>query len=234
MARITSLLEKMGLVYRSEPPTVVSEGAAPEPSAAPPGAGAPPPAATVPEVELDTAALEQQPEGEEYALEQVYASAGIKEPAHGFTVYRLMEMLDGEEFKGLDPATRAKVIAGMLRRLPTGAVEVDDIVRDAAMRDRALDAFERFLVDRAARQERDAEERNRALQQEIDELTITNSELMDANRTAVEKEKARLERWLQRKRAEEDRLFAAVRPFVTDNPVTRSGGAETVPEPPKT
>ena len=105
---------------------------------------------------LDEATLSQTPAGEDWAIEQIYASAGIQAPAHGFTVYRLIELLEGEEFRDLDAATRAKVIVGVLKRLPSGAVEVEDIVRDAAARDRALDAFERFLSERVRRQEREA------------------------------------------------------------------------------
>jgi hypothetical protein len=243
MGRVTSLFEKIGLVYRSEPPTVASEGSAPPPasgqSTKPVGDISPGPTPLridVPEVHLDTSAL-QQPAGDEYPLSQIYASASIKEPANGFTVYRLMEMLDAEELRGLEPETRAKVITGMLRRLPSGAVEVDDIVREAVLRDRALDAFDKFLADRLARQEKDIEEKNRALQQEIDELTIKNTELMDANRAGIDKERGRIERWRLSKRSEEDRLYAAVAPFVKDNPVTRDDpkavAAPPTPEPDK-
>ena len=242
MARVMSLLEKLGLVYGGPPEAAPDAGADTAASTLPSSAtpdispGHPPKlqaAPPVPEVKLDTAAIEQAPGEQEWALEQVYASAGIQPPAHGFTVYRLIEMLEAEEFRSLDAPTRAKVIAGMLRRLPTGAVEVDDIVRDAAVRDRALDAFERFLADRVGRLAAEAEEKNRALQQEIDELTVRNTELMDANRAGVEQEKAKLERWQARKRTEEDRLFAAVQPFVEHNPVTRDEAPTVPPTGPK-
>ena len=222
MGKVIGLLEKLGLVTTAGTEDVAGEGptSTPEPSS-PAGPAAASGAPPVTPVELDVAALERQPAGEEYALEQVYASAGIQPPAHGFTVYRLIEMLEAEEFRGMDAATRARVIAGMLRRLPTGAVEIDDIVRDAAARDRALDAFERFLADRVTRQLQDADEKNRVLQAQIEELTKANTALMEENRAAVEAERARLERWLVRKRAEEDRLFDAVQPFVEHNPISR-------------
>jgi len=232
MGKVIGLLEKLGLVTTAgtedvagDGPTSTPDSSSLEGTATPSGA---PPAAPV---RLDVAVLEGQPAGEEYALEQVYASAGIQPPAHGFTVYRLIEMLEAEEFRGMDAATRARVIAGMLRRLPTGAVEIDDIVRDAAARDRALDAFERFLADRVTRQLQDADEKNRVLQAQIEELTKANTALMEANRAAVEAERVRLERWLVRKRAEEDRLFDAVQPFVEHNPISRETRGATAPKP---
>jgi hypothetical protein len=222
MGKVIGLLEKLGLVTTAGTEDVAGDGPTSTPdSSSSRGPAVPSDAPPAAPVELDVAALERQPAGEEYALEQVYASAGIQPPAHGFTVYRLIEMLEAEEFRGMDAATRARVIAGMLRRLPTGAVEIDDIVRDAAARDRALDAFERFLADRVTRQLQDADEKNRVLQAQIEELTKANTALMEENRAAVEAERARLERWLVRKRAEEDRLFDAVQPFVEHNPISR-------------
>jgi len=222
MGKVIGLLEKLGLVTTAGTEDVAGDGPTSTPdSSSSRGPAVPSDAPPAAPVELDVAALERQPAGEEYAIEQVYASAGIQPPAHGFTVYRLIEMLEAEEFRGMDAATRARVIAGMLRRLPTGAVEIDDIVRDAAARDRALDAFERFLADRVTRQLQDADEKNRVLQAQIEELTKANTALMEENRAAVEAERARLERWLVRKRAEEDRLFDAVQPFVEHNPISR-------------
>lgn len=227
MVRVTSLLERIGLVYSQQDQPARASGVEPQPvrAVAPPAdisPGAPPPAAPpVPEMRLDESMLEQAPEGEDWALAQVYASAGIREPAHGFTIYRLIEMLESSELRELDPPTRAKVIAGLLKRLPAGAVEIEEIIRDAGTRDRALDAFERFLSERVARQEQEVEEKNRALQQEIDELTIANMGLQEANRAALEQERAKLERWRARKQAEEQRLFDAVAPFVDQNPVSK-------------
>jgi hypothetical protein len=238
MTKVIGLLEKMGLVYRdqdSADPAGGEDATPATPDAAPSGArpGSPPRGQLAPPIELDTAALEKQPQGEEYALEQVYSSAGIKAPANGFTVYRLIEMLEGEEFRGLDAPTRARVITGMLKRLPTGPVEIEEIVRDAAARDRALDAFERFLADRVARTEGEIEEKNQALQQQIDELTKTNNDLMKANRASIEQERAQLARWRERKLAEENRLYGAVAPFVEHNPITREADSPPPVEPVK-
>lgn len=232
MAKVMDLLARMGLVYGPAD----EETAAParkKPAATAPAEepAVPPVAAPAPAVNLDTSAIQLEPADDEYPLEQVYAGAGITDPPHGINVYRLIQMLEAEEFRGLDQATRAKVVAGVLRRLPTGAVEVDDIVRDAALRDQALDAFESFLTDRLATQERDIEERNRALQQEIDELARKNTGLMESNRADAEKQRTRLTRWRQRKQAEEERLYAAIEPFVERNPVSRGEAAAPHTEP---
>jgi len=236
MAKVIRLLEQMGLVHGQPgdaPPTLdaaPSESAVADSAArlAPPGVT--PDAPSMPEpapVRFDPA-LEAAAAGAatgdvsaDFTVEQIYGSAGLASPGHGFTVDTLVEMMGAEELTGLDNATRAKVITGMLRRLPSGPVSLDDIVADAARRDQALDAFERFLADRVTRAETEVAEANRLLQEEIDALVRRNSEVMEANRAQVESEKARLERWRERKRVEEERLYAAIQPFVDANPVSR-------------
>jgi hypothetical protein len=235
MAKVFQMLEKMGLVRMQADPDPLPVAPEPEPDdeAAVDELGiapGPPPdeVEVIAPVRIDESVVSADDAAvpEDYPFDRIYASAGIEQPEHGFTVDRLVEMMAADEFRDLDAATRARVIAGMLRRLPTGAVEVEDIVREAALRDQALDAFERFLADRVAASEREVADANRVLQQEIDELVERNTALMEANRGRVGEEKGRLERWRERKRAEEDRLYDAVQPFVEANPVTRSGAAD--------
>jgi hypothetical protein len=251
MAKLMRLLEKMGLVYGQGQPESNAPvegdtepgGAAPVAGSAPGDGVAPaaPPAAVArlapprldPALEAAAAEAASASAGAaEYPLEQIYSSAGIKGPEHGFTIDKLVEMMAADELKDLDDATRAKVITGMLRRLPGGPVSLGEIVRDAVQRDQALDAFERFLLDRVAKSERELGDANRALQAEIDQFVRDKTAMIQANQARVEAEKAKLERWRVRKLAEEERLFNAVQPFVDANPVTRGdpkGGPEAAP-----
>lgn len=240
MVKVTRLLEKLGLIHEEGG----GEATAPAAAATTATVAAEPPPTTAPadddlqavvsrlapprpRPQLDAAigaVAEAATEGgflTEFPLDKVYASAGIATPEHGFTVETLLGMLEADELKDLDHDTRAKVILGMLRRLPSGPVSLDDIVADAVQRDQALDAFERFLVDRTATAERELEEANRALQAEIDDLTARNNAQIEANRHKIEAERARLEAWREGKRREEDRLAAAIAPFVPANPITR-------------
>lgn len=228
MAKVLQMLEKMGIVE--------TVGGSPEP-VAPPAAEVPietmpaaepprPEHRTIPAVTFDETIADAESNPEDYPLSKIYASAGIEAPAHGFTVDKLIEMMDAEEFAALDPPVKAQVITGLLRRLPTGAVDIDDIVDDAARRDRALDAFEAFLSDRVQRTADEVTASNAELQLEIDELSRRNAELMEANRQRLRDEEDRLERWLEKKREEEQRLFEAVQPFVEANPVTREEPAD--------
>ncbi len=228
MVKVLNMLEKLGFVQRSGNEDEIVPPAT-EASAAVEAAATeePPP----PEIRhIRTTAFDdkvaanvgQTERPEDFPFSKIYSSAGVTEPEHGFTVFTLIEMMESAEFNDLDDITRAKVIRGLLRNLPSGPVSVSDIVNDAAQRDQALDAFERFLADRVSTTEAELKEKNEALQFEIDELTIRNTELIDNNLNHLAKEQQRLEAWQERKRNEENRLFEAVRPFAEENPVTLS------------
>ncbi len=153
-------------------------------------------------------------------FEDVYRAAGISNAAHGYTAFKVLEILSSPEFSTLEPKAKAAALSGFLKMNPTGPVPIADILEDAVRRDQALDRFEQFLGDKLGKRKAEIEEQNAALQAEIDELARKNREQMDENRRALEAEEARLADWRATKRAEEKRLFEAVAPFVDANPIT--------------
>jgi hypothetical protein len=178
----------------------------------------------------------------------IYKAAGISEPVHGYTAYKVLEIFASPGFAGLDLRAKAAALTGFLNMNPAGAVPVTEIVADAVRRDQALDKFEEFMRNKLAQRSAQVEKENSALQAEIDELIKKNREKMEANRLTLETEQAKIARWQIAKRAEERKLFDAVNPFVESNPITAgsagsagsAGGAGRpapapvlAPEPPK-
>jgi hypothetical protein len=150
----------------------------------------------------------------------VYKAAGVIDPPHGYSAYKVLEIFASPGFAALDARAKAAALTGFLAMNPSGPVPVGDIVQDAVRRDQALDKFEEFLRNKAAAHSEQIDKDNAQLQAEIDELTRRNREKMEANRIALETEQARLTRWLTLKRAEERKLFDAVNPFVEKNPIS--------------
>jgi hypothetical protein len=158
----------------------------------------------------------------------IYKASGIKDPAHGFTAYKVLEILSSPDFEALEGKAKAAALSGFLRMNPLGPVAIADIVQDAVARDGALDNFEGFLKSKldAKRGEKDKE--NAAL----DELTRRNREKMQANQDAMAKDQELFATWQARKRIEEHKLFEAIAPFVENNPVSvgaASAAATTTP-----
>lgn len=156
----------------------------------------------------------------------IYRAAGIADPAHGYTAFKVLEILSSPELAPLDSKSKAAALSGFLKMNPAGPVPVADLVQDAVRRDQALDQFEEFLRGRLGERAAEVERQNAALQAEIDELSRRHRETMAANRQALEAEQARLGRWQAAKAAEERKLYEAVAPFVDRNPVS-AGEAPT-------
>ena len=150
----------------------------------------------------------------------VYRAAGIEVPAHGYSAFKILEILESPDLAPLDAKAKAAALGGFLKMNPGGPVPLSDVIQDAVRRDQALDRFEEFLRGKLTTREAEAERQNAALQAEIDELSRKNRETMEANRRALEAERAGLDSWRVQKQAEEHRLFEAIAPFVDQNPIT--------------
>lgn len=147
-------------------------------------------------------------------FDEVYRGAGVQDPAHGFTVFRLLDTESDEGLRSVDPKTLAQVITGILRHLPGGPVPLEDIFRDAASRDRALDAYDKYLTDLVQDRVQKTAAESRALQEEIDRLFEKNRALIAENDRRIEAEQDRLAVWRGRRAEEERRVTRALAPFV--------------------
>ncbi len=150
----------------------------------------------------------------------IYKAAGVTDPPHGYSAYKVLEIFSSPGFATLDLRAKAAALTGFLNMSPSGPVPVTDIVQDAVRRDQALDKFEEFLRGKQASRAQQVDKDNAQLQAEIDEVTRRNRERMEANRAALDGEQTRFSRWLTLKRTEERKLFDAVNPFVEKNPIS--------------
>lgn len=164
-------------------------------------------------------------------FEDIYRAAGISEPSHGFSAYKVLEILSSPDLAGLEGKAKAAALAGFLKMNPAGPVPLADVIQDAVRRDQALDKFAELLRSKMAARAEEMERENARLQAEIDELDRRNRELMEANRRALAGEQERLADWMARKRIEERKLFDSVGPFVEANPVSMDGSAAPADRP---
>jgi len=226
---LKGILEKMKLVESEDgpvetpaaPPKATAPVTAPRRPGLPP---APPPPAMkdiiqrVPPARIDDPSLPGSEEVPDFPA--IYKASGIKDPAHGFTAYKVLEILSAPDFAALDTKAKAAALSGFLRMSPSGPVPIEDVIQDALARDNALDGFEAFLRQKLEARNADREKENAALQAAIDEMARKNKEKMQANLEAIAREQERFASWQARKRIEEQKLFEAVGPFVEKNPVS--------------
>jgi len=238
---LKGILEKMKLVESDEPPDaadVSAVRAVPSSTAPRRPPSAPPPSMKdiihrVPPARLDEQSLSGNQDIPDFP--SIYKASGVKDPAHGFTAYKVLEILSSPDFAALDSKAKAAALSGFLRMNPAGPVPIEDVIEDALARDTALDGFEGFLRMKLDARNADREKENAALQAGIDELARTNREKIQSNLEAIAKEQERFASWQARKRIEEQKLFEAVGPFVEKNPVSVGNSShETKDAPPTT
>jgi hypothetical protein len=159
------------------------------------------------------------PVGSATDLAEIYTSAQIATPAHGYTVLKVAEMLQSEHIRSLpnDVKQRSIMVA-----LDAAGVKVAEIIEDAVQRDRALDTYERVLQKHLEdlRAEKSAE--NRRVEEEINQRVAELRARVDQNNAELTAEQNNLLAWRVRKRQEEDRIAEAVGYFVSENPITTS------------
>jgi hypothetical protein len=227
---LKQVLEKMRLVEVEPRAAAPAAASGPGRPAAPPLARAAVPLdellRSIPEPKVDVRALpEPELTGEIPDFAAVYRAAGVDEPAHGFSAFKVLEILSSPDLAALDPRAKAGALAGFLKMNPAGPVPVHDILQDAVRRDQALDKFEEFLREKLLAAEREVEQKNAALQAELDALSKRNRERMEENRQALVAQQRGFATWQARKRIEERRLYDAVGPFVEENPISLGGPA---------
>jgi Asp-tRNA(Asn)/Glu-tRNA(Gln) amidotransferase A subunit family amidase len=159
------------------------------------------------------------------ALAEIYTSAQIAAPPHGYTVLKVAEMLQSEHIRALPPDVKRKSI---LVALDAAGVTVDEIVADAVHRDRALDTYERVLEKNLDNLRSEKQTENARLEQEIAERLAELRGRIEANNRELSSELENLRAWQSRKQDEERRISEAVGYFVSENPITTTTASSAV------
>ena len=147
------------------------------------------------------------------SLEEIYAEAGLGDPQ--CSVDELAGLLANPSLA--NHPMSVKVVAVNLA-LSAKGVGVDVPIADAVRRDRALDAFQAMLDERAHA----AEERNAAqiqqLTKEAEEYLKRKQEEMEALRAETAEAKRQTADFALRREAEEKRLAELISPFLEGKP----------------
>lgn len=157
------------------------------------------------------------------SFDEIYTAAEIHPPEHGYTIYKIADMLQSEHIRNLPAEVKRSSI---LLALDAAGVKLQDIIEDAVRRDRALDTFERVQQKAVEDLEKRKTEENAQIQAELDRLVSEHRARMQANSDAVAKEKDRFFGWRLQKQQEEQKIADTVSHFVTENPITRGQPAK--------
>lgn len=159
----------------------------------------------------------------------VYQEAGIELPPHGYGVDKVAEMLESKRLATLGREVKATAV---MAALEAAQVPIREVIQDAVLRDKALDAFEAAKEREVAELRHASEARLEALKAEMDAyLRAKNAEIEELKKAGEQAAQAFM-KLQERKRREEQRLHDVVAHFIDggDNPVTAGPRPSPRPE----
>src|SRR5579864_600430 len=145
-------------------------------------------------------------------FEEIYRSAGIKGPRLGYTIGKVIEMLHSEHIKSL-PAEMKR--SSLLMALEAAGVQVDEVLQDATLRQRAINSYEAIQRKHLEEYEARKAQENCAIQAEAERVAAEYAARISGNLDEVTREKDSLRKWQARKQHEAQRIAEAVALCVT-------------------
>lgn len=146
-------------------------------------------------------------QGDLQSMEDIYRSAGILNPRMGYSIRKVVEMLNSDHLRGMSiDAKRAAV----LMALDSAGVTMDEILRDARQRQDALDAYEAGQRKQFEEYWARKAEGNAQIQKELERVTAQLLDRIKRSQDEVSLEKAAFTEWQRSKQQEADRISDAV------------------------
>lgn len=159
------------------------------------------------------------------SFDHIYQNAAIKPPRLLYNILKVSDMLKSPHLEGMSTESRR---CSMLMALEAAGAEVEDLLQDAVVRQRALNDFEDAELNRLKELEGRKAAENREIQAELDRLTGQYMSLIQANVDAVAREQDNFRAWQKRKQQEVQRITEAATICVP--PGTANGGLTAVLE----
>ena len=156
-------------------------------------------------------------------FEQIYQGFGVKPPTIPGGILKVVEMVNSQHLSGLTPEARR---CAVLMALETVGAEIEDLLQDALVRQRALNEYESNQREKLQRFEEGKAEENRGLQAELDRLTNQYMARLQANLDQVAHEQDGFHAWQRKKQQESQRINEAAA-FCVPETVGPHGGSLT-------
>src|SRR6516164_9610837 len=149
------------------------------------------------------------------SFQEIYEAAEITVPSHGFTILRIIDLLQSEHIRNL---ARDVKRSSLLLAL--------EAVQDAVRRDKALDTYESLQQKALQEQEARKTQENQQLQAEIEKRINEMQSRIQANNDEVAKEKERFFGCQLKKQQEEQKIADAMSYFTSEKPITAAGSKQ--------
>lgn len=155
---------------------------------------------------VDADSMRTTPRGDLLSLDDIYRSAGIVAPRLGYSITKVVQMLNSDHLRGLaDEVKRASV----LMALNAAGIPLGDILQDAAQRQSAVASYESDQRKKFEEYWARRAEENSLLQAEMERVTRQYVERMNRNLNEVAQEKDAFQKWQVAMQQEVQQISAA-------------------------
>lgn len=135
---------------------------------------------------------------------EVYREARVEAPAHGYGIDKIESMLNHPRLVALRPEQRA---AAVLAALEAAGVEFTDVLRDAVVRDQAIERFALAKESEMQAERLRAEDAVIRARQELDTFVTEKRSEVERLRREIKEAEARFAEIQERRRVEERRIL---------------------------
>ncbi len=132
-------------------------------------------------------------------VEDIYRAAGIMVPRKGYTINKVVEMLNSEHIRGLSKEMKR---VALLMALDAAGVPIGEVLQDAKLRQEALDSHEAQQRKQVEAEWARKEEENIQIQTELESVRAHYMARISRNLDGVAREKETFEGWVTLKRQE--------------------------------
>ena len=146
------------------------------------------------------------------AFDEIYKSAGIKGPRLGYSIGKVIEMLHSEHIRGLPTESKR---ASLLMALEAAGVQIDEVLQDATLRQRAINSYEGIQRKHLEEYEARKAQENCAIQAEMERVSAEYAARISKNLDEVAREKDSFRKWQAKKQHEAQRIAEALALCVT-------------------
>jgi hypothetical protein len=141
------------------------------------------------------------------SMEDIYRMAGILNPRKGYSINKIVEMLQSEHLRGLSKEMKR---ASVLMALDAAGIPVEEVLQDAKARQDAIDSYEADQRKQFEAQLARKAEENVQIQAEMERVKARYTERLRRNLDGMAREKATFGNWLTLKQQEAQSMAEAV------------------------
>jgi hypothetical protein len=140
------------------------------------------------------------------SFSQIYQGSTVKPPRLPDGILKVADMVSSPHLCGMSPDAKR---CSLLMALDAAGVEIEELLQDAVVRQRALNDYEEAQRSRLRAFEAAKADENSKIQAELDRLTSQYMSRIQANLDDIAREQDTFDDWLKHKQEESQRIAEA-------------------------